>query len=199
MGEKTYTTIPYPNFSFSEFVNNKAKKFCEYPLSGVQFSVNHDMPLIEAEIYSLNKSEHKIQFITYLINIIIERVQKHIETCNRSGCRVEDEAKDMLYSLYGKLEDFGIDSDIESFSKEEIAHNYAVINEILYKLDEIKAGQEIVFDEIGTRIDDFKEDLIEAKGLMTVLGKRKWFKYLGGIVMENAASEIFKQQILPLI
>jgi len=41
--------------------------------------------------------------------------------------------------------------------------------------------------------------LIEAKGLMTVLGKRKWFKYLGGIVMENAASEIFKQQILPLI
>lgn len=74
-------------------------------------------------------------------------------------------------------------------------YNYDVIDSVLAKLDQIKFGEEIIYEEI----ENLKKDFNDAKRLMPVLGKRNWMKYIGGIILENAAVEMFTQHILPII
>jgi len=196
--------IPYPNFKFSEYINRKASDFCMFNLrDGFARSPKSEIERIENNLYNLTKDEDKIQFIAFIINHLTEGLKKHVDKCVSATCRAEPMTQDVLYYLYGQLDYFGIETDIESFSQEEIYRNNKTIDELVTALKELRAGQEIIFSELDARlIDTSIIDLEDAKGLQ-VLGKSKWLKLIGGTVLEFAGNKIlegfFKHTFMPLI
>lgn len=185
MEENNYDAIPYPPFRFSEFINRKAKSFCDSYLFEVnQFESKEDIPKIINELNNLQKGTDCIQFIFYLINHITELTFKHTTQCDKPGCRIENESQEYLYFLYRKLEEYDITTDIESFTEEEIHSNNHIFNQINQKLDELKAGDEIIFDEVESgRIDNVKYHLETAKQLQA-LGKPNLRLFVAGIIAE---------------
>lgn len=195
MEEKIYDTIPYPNFKFSEVVNRKAKDYCSmYLRNENHYEPDEDIPVIENALWNFSKTEDRVQFTIYLINYITEVLAKHLSVCTANRCSVEPNCQEFLFFLYRKLDEFGLKTDADSFTTDEVFQNNEVINQILYKLEEIKGGQEIIFEEV----ESLKKDFSEAKGLQ-VLGKSKWHKYIAGIVFENLANkgidDVLKQLI----
>jgi hypothetical protein len=199
-----FIKIPYPNFRFSDYIRRKANEFCTYPLrNGFSNSPKQDIELIERKLNDFHTDEDKTQFITIVVNHLTEELQKHVLKCNKAGCQAEEMTQDILYYLYNQLQYYGLETNIETFSQDEIYENNDVINKIIYSLEEIKAGQDIIFTELDIRlIDTVKDEFEDAKGLH-VLGKVKWFRYIGGIVMEYVSNKlleaVFKQKILPLL
>jgi hypothetical protein len=193
--------IPLPNFSFSDYINKKAKNYALSYFSQVPFRSKQDVEQLEIELFKYNKVSDRVQFIGVLINSIIKVTKEHTDKCTKETCSVEEKSQDVLYFLYGKLEEDDIPVDIQSFTTEEVYDNSEKITKIIKVLDELKAGQEIIFEEIEL-IERVQSDFQEADSLQ-VLGKSKWYKFLGGIILEYASNKvldgIFKAQILPIL
>jgi hypothetical protein len=183
--EEQYTTIPLPNFKFSEVIARKAKAFSErYYFNIGPIRVKNDSEKIQTELWTLNNDQDRIQFLTYLINKIIEGVSKHTSACSQPHCRVEPDSQELLYFIYGKLDDYGLHTNPESFTTDEIKKNNTVLNQISYKLDELKAGDNVIYDEI----EALKIEIESLKGLYP-LGKEKWGQLFKGIIIENLSNK----------
>lgn len=200
--ENTFS-IPVPNFSFSSYIERKANDYITNNLGRVPFHAKKEIPDIESALYNFNKSSDRIQFISALIKHIAIKTKEHIDVCKIPNCQVENYSQDILFFLYRKLEEDDIQVEGNTFTADEIYHNSQTIIKIIYALDEIKAGQEIIFNEVDSRlIDNVKADFEDADKLQ-VLGKKRWFKFVGGIILEYASNKIldvvFKSQILPLL
>lgn len=199
-----FIEIPYPNFKISEYINRKAKDYCTFYLrDGFSRDPKSDIKRIDDTLYSLTKEEDKIQYIAYIINHVTQGLKKHIDKCTNETCKAEPMTQDLLYYLYGQLDYNGLQTDVGGFSQEEMYRNNNVLDELIISLKELKAGQEIIFSELDIRlVDTAIVDLEDAKGLQ-VLGKSKWFKLIGGTVLEFAGNKLlegfFKHTFMPLI
>lgn len=183
--EEQYTTIPLPNFKFSEIIARKSKTYFDRNFSTIQaIRAKNDSEKIQSELWSLNNNEDRVQFLTYLINKIIESVSKHTTICRKPYCAVEPNSQELLYFLYGKLDEYGIHTNPESFTTDEIKNNNNILNQISYKLDELKAGDNVIYDEI----EALKIEIESLKGLYA-LGKEKWGQLFKGIVIENLSNK----------
>jgi len=199
-----YNSIPYPNFSISEFITRKAKDFCTQRIRDARnISLKHNIDQLETELYKLHNEKDKIQFVAYVINHINEIVAKHLPICKTPGCRIEPESQELLYFLYGQLEENDLNVDVDRFSRDKTYENNDKLNQIIYHLEELKAGQEIIFEEVDLlTIDSAITEAEELKGLQ-ILGKKKWFKLVAGFAAEYGATkvldEVFKGSIMPII
>ncbi|RWU09884.1 hypothetical protein [Pedobacter chitinilyticus] len=196
--------IPYPDFKFSDYIKRKAEGFCLLELrDGFAYRPKEDISSIRDTLYEISRTQDKIQFIAFIITHLTEGLKKHILKCKVATCQAEQMTQDVLYYLYTELDYLGLETDIESFTKEELYRNNEIIDEIIYSLKELKAGQDIIFTEIEEKlIDTTIEELDYSKGIQ-VIGKSKWFKFIGGTVLEFAANKLlegfFKNTFIPLV
>lgn len=199
-----YNSIPYPNFSISEFITKKAKDFCTRRIrTAGDISVKINIDQLETELYTLNNNKDRIQFIAYTISHINDIVAQHLPICKTKGCRIEPDSQELLYFLYGQLAENDLHVDVDQFSRDETYANNDKINQIIRELKELKAGQEIIFEEVDLlTIDSAITEAEELKGLQ-ILGKKKWFKLVAGFAAEYGATkildEVFKGSIMPII
>lgn len=199
-----YNSIPYPNFSISEFITRKAKDFCNQRIrDAASISLKYNIDQLETELYKLHNEKDKIQFVAYVINHINEIVAEHIAKCRTPNCRIEPESQELLYFLYGQLEENDLNVDVDRFSRDDTYANNDKLNQIIRELKEVKAGQEIIFEEVDLlTIDSAITEAEELKGLQ-ILGKKKWFKLVAGFAAEYGATkvldEVFKGSIMPII
>lgn len=203
MEENIYDTIPYPNFRFTEVVNRKAKDHCNGYLYQVEsFDALVDAKNIQIALNTLNTDADRIQFLIYTINHVLKVMNKHISTCKIEGCSVEPTCQELLYSLYGKLDGYGLHTDIESLTNEEINKNIEVIDQLIGKLNGLQVGQEIIFDELDThRIESLKHDL-EGSKQWILLGKKGWKTWISGVIFEyffNKGLDQVWPHVLPLL
>lgn len=183
--EEQYTTIPLPNFKFSEVVERKAKAFFDSQIDITWIQIDENTTNIYSQLLILNNDQDRIQFLTSLISKVVEGVTKHTESCkNPETCFVEPNSQELLYFLYGKLDDYGIHTNPESFTTDEIKNNNKILNEMSYKLDELKAGDNVIYDEI----EALKTEIESLKGFYP-LGKEKWGHLFKGIVIENLSNK----------
>jgi len=201
--DNLYNSIPYPPFKISEIITRKAKAHCqEFFEDANSFDPKEDISDIDSKLHTIRTNEERVQFITYLISHINDIVAKHNAKCNNANCPVDDYSQDVLYHLYGELNDYGIITDKEPFSTEETYSNNNVLNKIIQQLEELKAGQEIIYDELDIKIiDSAIEEAESLKGLQ-VLGRSKWLKLVSGFLVEYSGTkvldEVFKTSIIPL-
>ncbi len=201
---ENFLDIPYPNFKFSDYIKRKAKEFLASNLrEGFAQDPKKEVDRIDRELLGFLKDEDKIQFVGHIINHITEGLRKHIAKCKSPHCKAEPMTQDVLYYLYNQLDYYGLKTDVESFSTDEMYENSDIMNEIVFALEELKAGQDIIFTELDVRlIDTIKDDFEDAKWLQ-VLGKQKWLKYIGGVILEHTGNKlldgVFKNKILPLL
>lgn len=183
--EEQYTTIPLPNFKFSEVVARKAEDFFNSDIDIKFIRIEKDTKNIDNQLLVLNNDQDRIQFLTCLISKAIEGISEHIATCLKPRpCLAEIRLQELLYFLYGKLEKYGIHTNPEYFTTDEINNNNKILNEISYKLDELKAGNNVIYDEI----EALKTEIESLKGFYP-LGKEKWSQLFKGIVIENLSNK----------
>jgi len=182
--EEQYTSIPLPNFKFSEVVARKVKAFFDSEIDITYIQIEGDTNSIYNHLLVLNNDQDRIQFVGYLINEVIESVIKHKVSCKNLDCPVELDSQELLYFLYGKLDEYGIQTNPESFTTDEIRNNNNILNQISYKLDELKAGDNVIYDEI----EALKTEIESLKGLYP-LGKEKWGQLFKGIIIENLSNK----------
>lgn len=186
---ETYNgNIPFPTFSYNQYVIDTAKNFCSsnYGIGSSFDYYQSGKSRVDSELDCFFSKEHKIQFIGYCINYINESVAKHMKKCN--GCSYEKDSIKILYYFYGKLDDLDIKTDLDSFSKDEVYLNNEIINKIISKLDEIKAGQDFTYDEI-LLLERAKEDL-EGVKYLTPLGKKIYQMQVKGFIATYIATKI---------
>ena len=192
----TDNNIPLPSFKLSEIINRKATEFSNYRLRGVNYDVKKTIDYLQTELWELNKTEDRVQFVGFIIRRIIEDVSDHVKICKQPHCQVEPNSQKILYFLYGKLEEYGLPVFTEDFSIEEIRANNSTINQINSKLEEIKIGENIIYDDILEKIAELKSDLESLKGVYP-LGKKKWYQLAGGMIAsktgDKAMDAIFEQ------
>jgi|GEM_PF-6186141 len=188
---KDYRTIPLPNFAFAEVINRKAHQFCRGRLNGPLFSVRDLGDRVQNELWNLNSDADRIQFLGYLVNHVVEVIADHESKCREQHCRVGPDGQEFLYFLYGKLAESGLKIESDNFTSSEIVANNQTINELNHKLDEIKTGEHILYDDIQSvseQLTELKTDIAELKNLY-VLGKKKWYQQVNGIIFENLANK----------
>ncbi|SDP10390.1 hypothetical protein SAMN05428975_0316 [Mucilaginibacter sp. OK268] len=191
MNPRNYETIPLPPFAFADVVNRKAKQFSDHRLRGPLFTVHDLGDKVQSELWGLNSDGDRIQFLGYLVNHVVEKIEEHEKTCHEAHCRVRLDGEVFLYFLYGKLEENGLKIAGDLFTSTEIVENDQTIREIGFKLDELKNGDHIIYDDIQMLHEimiALKTDIAELKNLY-VLGKKKWYQQVYGIVFENLANK----------
>lgn len=195
--ETPYTSIPLPNFKFSDIVDKKVKTFCITYFKGPIFNINGVSERVQNQLWELNTNEDRIQFLTYLINKTTEGLSEYLKKYPTANSHAEVSSQEVLYYLYGKISEYGFNVDIESFSGEEIIKNNSIINDLNQKLEEIKMGQQIIYDDLNEKINILINNNEDLKGLY-ILGKKKWYLQLGGIVLENIVDKEM-EEVLKLI
>jgi hypothetical protein len=204
MDPKDYKTIPLPDFTFADVVNRKVKQFADYRLRGPLYNVHEVGDKVQSELWSLSTDADRIQYLGYLVNHVVEVIADHESKCNKEHCRVGPDGQEFLYFLYGKLADSGLTLRGETFTSREVVENNLTINELTHKLDELKAGEHILYDEFGAvaeQVAGLKADIAELKNLY-VLGKKKWYQQFYGIIFENLANKGLDQimkELAPLL
>jgi len=184
-------TIPLPDFAFADVVNRKAKQFSEFRLRGPLYNVHELGDKIQSELWNLNSDADRIQFLGYAVNHVVEVIAAHECQCHQAHCRVGPDGQEFLYYLYGKLAESGLKIEGDTFTSNEIVENNGTINQISYKLDELKAGEHIIYDDMQAVLEQLaalKSDIMELKNLY-VLGKKKWYQQVYGLIFENLANK----------
>lgn len=200
--ENIYASIPYPNFNIKSYVTRKAEEYCDSEMYSVHdFAPKTNKEEIDSELYNLSTTGDRIQFCTYVIGHINQMVSKHLPECKSPHCEVEDLSQDILYHLYKKLSEYGINPDVDSFTAEETYKNNHILDEVIEKLNSYKSEP----NKTDAEIEKIEVVITEAESLkgLQVLGRSKWFLLIGGFMLSYTATvlldEYVKNSIIALI
>ncbi|MES2109805.1 MAG: hypothetical protein V4577_13690 [Bacteroidota bacterium] len=160
---------------------------------------------MQTELYELNTDNDRIQFIGHIVIKITDDITDHIKICpHPSTCQAEPNAQEILYFLYGKLSEYGVEVHTEDFTIDDIRNSNVAIGQIINKLEEIKVGEHILYDdqqEVIEKLNELQNDLTALKG-MYVVGKKKWYQLVIGAVLSklgDKSMEVIWEPIKPYL
>lgn len=167
-----------------DFIKRKAKDFTdEHFLEGI---ASADKLVQEArnEILNIDNKSDKIKFL----NLVLEKNNldylAHLKVCtNKEECPANFSYEKITYYLSQELARLGIQIDEDTFTKEEKEATESKLDQILKELNELKLGQQIIFEELN----EMRE--------LYFLGKKKWYQLLVGKGVEMAAGGIISETL----
>lgn len=143
---------------------------------------------IKLQLYDFENQLDKIKFINIHLDLVNEKYQKHLKTCSSpDNCGENIEAETLIFYLQQELISLGVQINHDTFTYEEKVNKELQIKEILMQFDELKAGQQIIYDDILKEIHELKE--------LYFLGKKKWHQLLTGKIVEMTAGGIISETI----
>jgi hypothetical protein len=137
----------------------------------------------ESNIGWLRTDKDKIDYINYIIKELNTIFEIHQKGCRDEQCNKPYHYQMITYFLQHELADFGIVFNEDSFTTEDKLKADDILQKIIDDLNEIKAGQEVIFNEIN-----------ELKDLY-FLGKKKWYQLLAGKSFDMVASGIVSETV----
>jgi hypothetical protein len=197
--------LPAPDFDFSEVAIDFAKRVCDdlddyqfLLFKETQFNDSKDlMYRLEDIYYKLGSNQEKLVYIKEILTFLINKEltiskDKRIQI-NSLQSRLY-EIKLAKYFFYKQASSTGYNFDKNAFKNDEVYDISSKIDAIINALDEIKAGQEVLFDEFDTIRSEIKKDFESLKPDV-VLGKNRFFKLalgsIGSYTGNKIADEIF--------
>ena len=174
-----------------EFVETEAKKFKTKLFHGSQNLVVSKNTLF-AKLDGFILDRYKIIFLNILRKELFDSKIEHEKGCQTQNCGTASLYNNAIFTVDQTIENLNeyyvptvTAEDI--FSPHEQSEILSKINDVIFKLRKLEAGQEIIFDEI----DDLKSSFY--------LGKKKWNQLLTGKIIDLGISYGVEKTILDSI
>lgn len=143
---------------------------------------------IKLQLYDFENQLDKIKFISIHIDLVNKNYQEHLKTCkNLENCGENEKAETLIFYLQQELINLGAQTDNDTFTYEEQVNKNSQLEEILQQFNELKAGQQTIYEDVLKEIQELKE--------LYFLGKKKWHQLLAGKIVEMAAGGIISETI----
>lgn len=151
---------------------------------------------VKDELYNVDNPIDKINFINIILDRNKSEYEKHKLVCkNPMTCPQNYAHENVTYFLSQEINRLGGNSNKDNFTEDEKLQAESKIDQILKDLNEVKFGQQIIYD-------DLKKELNELRDLY-FLGKRKWYQMFTGkiidMTMSGIVSETISKQIIDII
>jgi len=210
-------TLPDLDVSFEKVVIKKAEEFSKTYLAigGIVHGYTGNMEMIRRELssvyYDLPNQTDRFVFIREIMLHIIaikgkynEDIQRNLPQNKRgqsermlSGlAEANDILDEFMHFLAGLLIRDGYNIDTNAFSYEEKVAVDEKLNNIIYTLEKLQAGQEVIYEEFEGIKAKIEEEFSKLKS-ETILGKKTFFQLalgkVGTFAGNKLADQIFEQ------
>ena len=147
----------------------------------------------KSKLNDIDNSLDKIKFINFLLNRNNSDYENHKLKCTeQDNCRYNYAYENIAYYLCQELNRLGIHFNDDTFSEEDKQATESKLSQILKDLDEVKAGQQVIYEDLTKEINELRE--------LYFLGKKKWYQLLIGksvdMVASGIVSELVSKQII---
>jgi hypothetical protein len=139
-------------------------------------------------LYDFNSELDKIKFLNFHIDLTNEKYKEHLEVCNDlENCSINEEYETLIFYLQESLKELGVKMNDDTFTFEEKEVKDSQLEEILKQFEEVKLGNQIIYDDILKEINELKE--------LYFLGKKNWTQLLAGKIVEMTAGGIISETV----
>jgi hypothetical protein len=156
----------------------------EYGRVSVRDSVN-DIKLLT---YDFDSKLDKIKFLSFHIDWVSEKYQEHLKVCHDpDSCSDNENNETFLFYIQQELKSLGVKVDEDTFTFEEKNFSESKLDQILKYFEEIKLGNQIIYDDILKEIQELKD--------LHFLGKKKWYQLLAGKITEMTIGGVISETV----
>lgn len=174
-----------------EIIKKIADKFAIY---NIRDNMDFKEVIVNArlELKDIDDHLHKIQFLTIILEDNNTKYDLHKPHCTSpTRCEKNLAYESVSYYLIQELNRLGVKIDGDTFSQEEKSTTDVKLDQILRDLGELKAGHQVIYEDLLKEINDLKN--------LYFLGKKRWYEIfvgkstemaLGGIISETLSKKI---------
>jgi len=200
--------IPVPNIPLAAIIKRRAKDAIAVHLSRNDLSnMAHQLTEyrgrliseVEEEYYNITNPKDRLLFITELLiylNDVYTLVQSKAQPSDSDDDCLRT-IEDLQLHFHNQISEMGFNIDDNQFTTEEMSDLTKMVNEILIKLDELKVGQEVIYERIDELKADF-EDVLTTTALGKKTTKQRMLGIVGGYFAEKGADAIYAA-VLPIV
>ena len=169
-------------------IEKLAKKSYQENIQFSGKSVRDSIKDIKYQLHDFDDKLDQIKFLNIHIDLENENYQNHLKACNNpETCQQNEQSETLIFYLQQEMKSLGIEINDDTFTYEEKNNKESQLDEILRQLEEVKLGNQIIYDDILKEIQELKE--------LFFLGKKKWNQLLAGKIIEMTAGGIISETI----
>lgn len=167
-----------------DFIKRKAKDFTDEHFLGGISSADHILSEAKSVVYDIDKGVDKIRFLNFILEKNNADYTEHLKVCrDKEDCPKNYAYEGVAYYLSQELDRLGAGIDGDTFTEAERNEAESKLDKILKDLNEVKLGQQVIFEELNEMRDLF------------FLGKKKWYQLFIGKSVDMTASGIVSETI----
>lgn len=175
-----------------DIILENAKRFADNYFQSV---LKYEQLLSSAKdkVYAIDNPLDKIRFINFLLDRSNADYKKHKRECTEpQNCRFNYAYENIAYYLAQELKRLGVHFNDDTFTEEEKESAESKIDLILKDLNQVKIGQQVIYEDLAKEINELRE--------LYFLGKKKWYQLFIGksvdMVTSGIVSETISKQII---
>ena len=157
----------------------------------IDYGIDNYKDVINTIRYSANDIDaklDKIKFLSIHLDLVNEKYDKHLLSCtNPENCKDNRDFESIAYFLRQELGRLDVPINEDTFTIEDKAIGEEKLDSILNKIEELKLGHQIIYDDLLHEINELRE--------LYFLGKRKWHQILAGKFVDMTVSGVISESI----
>lgn len=171
-----------------DIIVKQANRFVEnHIMYGLQYK--ETLSSAKSKVNEIDSKLDKIKFLNVLLEATNNEYAKHLPNCgDLENCTKNFAYETIQYFLTQELNRLGVNFNDDTFSKNEKQEAESKIEEILSSIEQLKHGQQIIYEELTNEINELRDLLF--------LGKKKWYQLLIGKSVEMVASGIVSETVV---
>ena len=200
-----YVQIPSPEFGFDDIAREKARlviKDILHQNSLLQYFLGGNSGLeqrLQNKVLTLSGNYERIICVVELLNFLLteeEHLKNNLTFSTREPAQIATGFNKIRYVLYSLARaETGYTFDKNAFSIAKVMSINTKIEDILFALQKLEVGQEVIFNEFDAVKGHITEEFQQLKSL-PALGKKTFYQLMFGKVASftgnKLADEIFK-------
>lgn len=167
-----------------KFAKESIQRNIEYGIDDYKDSLNK----IKEKIYDFDDTLDKIKFLSLHIDAVNKLYNEHLPKCNNpADCDINFQCESLLFFLRQEIGKYGVNINEDTFTVEEKVEAEDKLDKILKEIEELKLGQQIIYDDLTNEIAELKE--------LYFLGKKKWHQMLAGKIVDMTVSGLVSETL----
>jgi hypothetical protein len=167
-----------------KFAKESIQRNIEYEIDDYKDAISN----IKEKIYDFDDTLDKIKFLSLHIDAVNKLYNEHLPKCNNpADCDINFQCESLLYFLRQEIGKFGVNVNEDTFTVEQKIEAEDKLDKILKQIEELKLGQQIIYDDLTNEISELKE--------LYFLGKKKWHQMLAGKIVDMTVSGLVSETL----
>lgn len=169
-------------------IQKQAAEF--YRLNMRESRTKHPEFVIEVKtaLIDYRRPSHKLEFLGWILSKLKIDYDKHFETCkSRENCVTNETYENSIFFLQIEQEQIEESLNPQDFSGIEKTEMDRKLNEILDRIKQLQLGQQVIYDDLQSSLDELKE--------LYYLNKKTWGQLLLGKLTDFTAAGLVAEEI----